>query len=151
MKIKSLNQLQLISKKIADNTSKSDFILLFGEIGSGKTTFARNFINYLQEKENSEKTEVLSPTFNLLYEYNFKDYKINHYDLYRLKNTKEINQLGIMFENRNCIKIVEWPELINQLIKDKIELHFFHTQNENERELQYKCFGKWNNFKLNEI
>ena len=54
MKIKSLNQLQLISKKIADNTSKSDFILLFGEIGSGKTTFARNFINYLQEKENSE-------------------------------------------------------------------------------------------------
>ena len=47
-----------------------------------------------------------------------------------------------MFENRNCIKIVEWPELINQLIKDKIELHFFHTQNENERELQYKCFGK---------
>ena len=42
-------------KKIADNTSKSDFILLFGEIGSGKTTFARNFINYLQEKENSEK------------------------------------------------------------------------------------------------
>ena len=56
-----------------------------------------------------------------------------------------------MFENRNCIKIVEWPELINQLIEDKSNFIFFHTQNENERELQYKYFGKWNNFKLNEI
>ena len=151
MKIKSLNQLQLISKKIADNTSKSDFILLFGEIGSGKTTFARNFINYLQEKENSEKTEVLSPTFNLLYEYNFKDYKINHYDLYRLKDTKEINQLGIMFENRNCIKIVEWPELIELKPKDRIDIKFKYSKKIDSREVKITGFGKWKDFKFNEI
>ena len=76
MKIKSLNQLFSVSKKIADNLSHSDFIFLYGEIGSGKTTFTRNLINYLQEKENVKKTEVLSPTFNLLYEYYFKNYKI---------------------------------------------------------------------------
>ena len=151
MKIKSLNQLFSVSKKIADNLSHSDFIFLYGEIGSGKTTFTRNFINYLQEKENVKKTEVLSPTFNLLYEYYFKNYKIMHYDLYRLKETKEIEELGILFESNKCIKIVEWPELISKMIDDKIELHFFHTQNENERELRYKCFGRWKKFKLDEI
>ena len=107
MKIKSLNQLFSVSKKIADNLSHSDFIFLYGEIGSGKTTFTRNLINYLQEKENVKKTEVLSPTFNLLYEYYFKNYKIMHYDLYRLKETKEIEELGILFESNKCIKIVE--------------------------------------------
>ena len=75
MKIKSLEQLLSVSQKIADNLSHTDFIFLYGEIGSGKTTFARNLINYLQEKENLKKTEVLSPTFNLLYEYYFKSYK----------------------------------------------------------------------------
>ena len=71
MKIKSLNQLQLISKK-SQTILQNQILFYSSEIGSGKTTFARNFINYLQEKENSEKTEVLSPTFNLLYEYNLK-------------------------------------------------------------------------------
>ena len=74
-----------------------------------------------------------------------------HYDLYRISETKEIDQLGILFENDNCVKIVEWPELISKKINDKIELYFFHKQNENERELRYKCFGRWKNFKLNEI
>ena len=65
MIIKSLDHLRLISHKIADKVSERDCILLIGEIGVGKTTFTRNFINYLQKREGVKETEVLSPTFNL--------------------------------------------------------------------------------------
>ena len=77
MIIKSLDHLQLVSKKIADKISKKDCIFLIGEIGVGKTTFARKLINYFQKREGAEQTQVLSPTFNLLYEYKIKKYGIN--------------------------------------------------------------------------
>ena len=100
MIIKSLEQLNFLSVEIAKKLSKSDSILLFGEIGVGKTTFTRNLINFFQEQDNVQITDVLSPTFNLLYEYEFKDFKIMHYDLYRLKNSKEIQQIGIFEETK---------------------------------------------------
>ena len=151
MKIKSLNQLFSVSKKIADNLSHSDFIFLYGEIGSGKTTFTRNLINYLQEKENVKKTEVLSPTFNLLYEYYFKNYKIMHYDLYRIKSSKELNQLGIFDEKLTSVKIIEWPQLINTNVTDRLEIHLSYASNENERKLILKGSGKWKTFNLDEL
>ena len=95
MIIKSLDHLRLISNKIADNVSTKDCIFLIGEIGVGKTTFTRNFINHLQKREGVKETEVLSPTFNLLYEYDIKNLKVMHYDLYRIKNAKELNNLGL--------------------------------------------------------
>ncbi|MDA9624752.1 tRNA (adenosine(37)-N6)-threonylcarbamoyltransferase complex ATPase subunit type 1 TsaE, partial [Candidatus Pelagibacter bacterium] len=84
MIIKSLDHLQIITKKIADKISEQDCIFLIGEIGVGKTTFTRNLINYFQKKEGVEQTQILSPTFNLLYEYDIKKIKIMHYDLYRI-------------------------------------------------------------------
>ena len=107
MIIKSLDLLKLISNKIADKTSKKDCIFLIGEIGVGKTTFTRNFINYLQKREGVKETEVLSPTFNLLYEYDIKNLKIMHYDLYRIGNKKDLDLLGIFKEDANTIKIIE--------------------------------------------
>ena len=106
MIIKSLDHLRLISNKIADNVSTKDCIFLIGEIGVGKTTFTRNFINYLQKRESVKETEVLSPTFNLLYEYDIKNLKVMHYDLYRIKNSKELDQLGIFKEDLSSIKII---------------------------------------------
>ena len=151
MIIKSLEQLNSISKKIADKVSNEDCIYLLGEIGSGKTTFSRYFINYLQKKEETEKTDVLSPTFNLLYEYEIKKIKIMHYDLYRLKNIDEIKQLGIFEEDIKSIKIIEWPELLKEKIKDKIEIKFKYTKNENERDITFSGNGKWKGFKLDAI
>ena len=117
MIIKSLDQLNSFSQKVADHLTKKDYIFLSGDIGVGKTTFTRYLINYLQKKEGSKATEVLSPTFNLLYEYDLKKYKIMHYDLYRLKNEKELNNLGILQENENAIKIIEWPSLVKAISK----------------------------------
>ena len=151
MIIRSLDHLQLISKKIADKISKKDCIFLIGEIGVGKTTFTRSLINYFQKKEGIELTEVLSPTFNLLYEYDIKKIKVMHYDLYRIKNTKELDQLGIFNENINSIKIIEWPQLIETNVTDRLELHLSYTRNENERKLISKGLGKWKTFNLDEL
>jgi tRNA threonylcarbamoyladenosine biosynthesis protein TsaE len=151
MIIKSLDHLQLISKKIADKISKKDCIFLIGEIGVGKTTFTRSLINYFQKREGVEQTQVLSPTFNLLYEYDIKKIKIMHYDLYRIKNVKELNQLGIFNENKDSIKIIEWPQLIETNISDILELHLSYSRNEEERDLILKGKGKWKEFNLNEL
>ena len=150
MIIKSLDHLQIISEKIADNISEKDCILLIGEIGTGKTTFTRSLINRLQKKKGLDQTEVLSPTFNILYEYDIKNLKVMHYDLYRIKNNKELDQLGIFNENKNSIKIIEWPQLIKTNVADRLELHLSYSRNQNERELTLKYSGKWKDFKLND-
>ena len=134
MIIKSLDHLRLISNKIADNVSKKDCIFLIGEIGVGKTTFTRNFINYLQKREGVEETEVLSPTFNLLYEYDIKNLKVMHYDLYRIQDKKELDQLGIFQQDQDTIKIIEWPELIKTNLGDRLELRLNYSNKDHERE-----------------
>jgi tRNA threonylcarbamoyl adenosine modification protein YjeE len=151
MIIKSLEHLQLISNKIANKISKKDCIFLIGEIGVGKTTFTRSLINYFQKKEGVQITEVLSPTFNLLYEYDIKKKKVMHYDLYRVKNKKELSQLGIFNENIDSIKIIEWPELIETNVGDLLELHLSYSNSINERNLVIRGKGKWKEFNLDEV
>tara|TARA_Y100000996_G_C22259029_1_gene535098 strand:+ start:31 stop:486 length:456 start_codon:yes stop_codon:yes gene_type:complete len=151
MIIKSIEHLRSISDKIADKVSEEDCIFLIGEIGVGKTTFTRYFINYLQQKKGVKQTEVLSPTFNLLYEYDIKNLKIMHYDLYRIKNKKELTQLSIFEEGMNSIKIIEWPELVETNLPNRLELHLKHSDNENERELSVVGFGKWKEINKNEL
>ena len=151
MIIKSLDHLKLISNKIADDVSEKDCIFLIGEIGVGKTTFVRNFINCLQKREGLRETEVLSPTFNLLYEYDIKKLKVMHYDLYRIKNSKELDQLGIFKEDLNSIKIIEWPELVETNLVNRLELHLKYSNKENERELSIVGHGKWKDINKNEL
>ena len=146
MIIKSLDQLNSLSEKVADQLKEKDCIFLTGEIGVGKTTFTRYLINYLQKKEGLKATEVLSPTFNLLYEYDLKKYKIMHYDLYRLKNEKDLNNLGIFQENENAVKIIEWPNLIKIRKSDKLEIHLDYAKHDNQRKLRLLGTGKWKNF-----
>ena len=147
----NLSQIDTISKKILSNLSSTDCIFLFGELGSGKTTFTRSLINGLQEKNKVNKTEVLSPTFNLLYEYEIKSLKVMHYDLYRLEDIKEVDQLGIFENSENVITIVEWPEKIKKNVENRLEITFYYETDEESRKLKFQGFGKWKNFKLNAI
>ena len=146
-----LSQIDTISKKIISNLSNNDCIFLFGELGSGKTTFTRSLINQLQEKNKVKKTEVLSPTFNLLYEYEIKSIKVMHYDLYRLDALKEVDQLGIFENSEKVITIVEWPEKIKKNVENRLEITFYYENDEENRKLKFQGFGKWKNFKLDEI
>ena len=121
----NLSQIDTVSKKILSNLSNTDNIFLFGELGSGKTTFARSLIHGLQEKNKLRKTEVLSPTFNLLHEYEIKSLKVMHYDLYRLKKNKEVEQLGIFEETKNLITIIEWAEKIKKKNRKQVRNFIF--------------------------
>ena len=147
----NLPQLNNISKKILLKLSKTDCIFLYGELGSGKTTFTRSLIHQLQEKNKIRKTEVLSPTFNLLHEYEIKTLKVMHYDLYRLKTNKEIEQLGIFEDSKNIISVIEWPEKMKKKIENRLEITFYHETDEESRKIKFEGFGKWKNFKLNAI
>ena len=150
MIVKSLDHLNKISEIILKKLDKKDCLFLIGEIGVGKTTLTRYLINNLQKQKGLSQTEVLSPTFNLLYEYEISDFKIMHYDLYRIKETKELKHLGIFSEELDAVKIVEWPDLIKTPLQDKLEVYLRYGEKENERAIEFKGQGKWENFK-NEI
>ena len=143
MIVKSLEHLNSLSQKVANKLVKNDCIFLIGEIGVGKTTFIRYLINYLQEKNGEQITEVLSPTFNLLYEYDLKRIKIMHYDLYRIRDEKELKNLGIFLDKQDTIKIIEWPQIINIPLSDKLEIHLDYVKNEKERKIKFIGSGKW--------
>ena len=143
MIVKSLEHLNSLSQKVADKLDKNDCIFLIGEIGVGKTTFTRYLINHLQEKNGEKITEVLSPTFNLLYEYDLKGIKIMHYDLYRIRDEKELKQLGIFLDKQDTIKIIEWPQLINIPLSEKLEIHLDYVKNEKEREIKFIGTDRW--------
>ena len=151
MIIKSLDHLELVSNKIADKISQKDCIFLTGEIGVGKTTFTRNFINYLQKKNEIKETEVLSPTFNLLYEYEIKNFKVMHYDLYRIKKNKELDELGIFKENFDSIKIIEWPELVETKVTNRLEIHLDYSNKDQERKIRLLGYGKWKDSNENKL
>ena len=121
-------------KKIKPGSS----IFLYGEIGVGKTTFIRYLINQFQKLNKSEITEVTSPTFNLLNEYQINDFKINHYDLFRLKSTEEIKSLDLFEDNKNIITLVEWPQIIKEKPKNLIELFFEYGKDHKTRSVQIK-------------
>ena len=151
MQLKSLEDTQNFSKNISKIISAGDIIFLYGEIGVGKTTFVRFFINYLESKNKIKNSDVLSPTFNIVYDYDVGNLKILHYDLYRLKNYKDISQLGMFETSNDSIKIIEWPELIESKPKDRVDIQFQYSKLIDSRKVKIVGFGKWKDYKFNEI
>ena len=148
MQLKSLKDTKNLSNKIAKIIGNDDIVFLYGEIGVGKTTFVRFLINNLEVKKGISKSNVLSPTFNIVYDYWIKDIKVLHYDLYRLKNEKDISQLGLFEDSNNSIKIIEWPELIEPKPKDRIDILFEYSELIDSRAASVCGFGKWRDYKI---
>jgi len=149
MQLKSIKDTQNFSKNISRIISAGDIIFLYGEIGVGKTTFVRFFINYLESKNGIKNSDVLSPTFNIVYNYDIGNIKILHYDLYRLKNYKDISQLGMFETSNDSIKIVEWPELIESKPKDRVDIQFQYSKLIDSRKIKIVGIGKWKDYKFN--
>ena len=93
-------------------------------MGVGKTTFVKYLVNEFQKQNKLKLTEVTSPTFNLLNEYDINNVRINHYDLYRIKSSKEIDNLGIFENIYDSITLIEWPQMIENKPKEIIEFKF---------------------------
>ena len=151
MKVKSLEDTKNLANNISKVINSGDVIFIYGEIGVGKTTLTRFIINYLESKNGIKESDVLSPTFNIVYDYDIGNIKVLHYDLYRLKNYQDISQLGMFETAKNYIKIVEWPELIESKPQDRIDIKFNYSKLMDSRKVKVVGFGKWKNYKFNEI
>ena len=136
--ISSEKKLEELANKILKKLKSNDLVFLYGEMGVGKTTFIKYLINGFQKKNKLKQTEVTSPTFNLLNEYQINQVKINHYDLFRLKSLEELKNLGLFTESIDTITLIEWPELIKKKPKNLIELIFKYEDDHKKRSILIK-------------
>ena len=132
-----------LTKELAKEFTKylkgGEFVFLYGEMGVGKTTFVKYFINEYQKINNLTQTEITSPTFSLLNEYQVKDIRIKHYDLFRINRKEDINNLDIFEKDNKLITLIEWPQLIaNKQDIKFITLTFNYLNQLNDRTVNIK-------------
>ena len=114
-----------------------DVICLFGDLGAGKTTFARGFLRALGVAD-----EIPSPTFNLLLTYDTAAGTIWHFDLYRLNEPNEIIELGFEDALADGISLIEWPNRLgNWLPERRIEIYLIETKADTRRQLRLRAVG----------
>ena len=131
-----------LAKKFSKILKKGDVVFFNGEIGVGKTTFIRHLINSIQKDNGLNLTEVTSPTFNLVNEYDVGSFIIQHYDLFRITNSEEIKNIGLFENYKEILTLIEWPEKIEKIIKDRIELFFEYRYDDEKRFLRIEGLKK---------
>ena len=131
-----------LAKKFSRILKKGDVVFLHGEIGVGKTTFIRHLINNFQKNNHLKLTEVTSPTFNIVNEYDVGNFIIQHYDLYRLTDSEETKNIGLLENYKELVTLIEWPEKIKKKTNNKIDLFFSYGENLNKRFLTIEGLNK---------
>ena len=127
-----------LANKVSKKLKPGNIIFLYGEMGVGKTTFIRYLINKLQKDNELDQTEITSPTFNLLNEYQINKIRIDHYNLFRLKSAQELKNLGLFEDSLNTITLIEWPQIIKEKPKNLIEFEFEYGKDHQTRSVQIK-------------
>ena len=136
--LSSEKKIEELADKFFKKLKPGNVVFLKGEMGVGKTTFIRYLINKFQKDNDLKITEVTSPTFNLLNQYEINQIKIDHYDLFRLKSIEEIKNLDLFGDNINTVTLVEWPQIIEEKPKNLIELNFEYGNDHQTRSVQIK-------------
>ena len=134
--ISSEETTKVLAESFKNFLQGGEIIFLYGEMGVGKTTFIKYLINEFQKSSDFPITEVSSPTFNLLNEYQAGPNKIKHYDLFRIKNKRDTNDLNIFEKDNNLITFVEWPELVKDIQEKVIVLKFNYENELNNRSVE---------------
>jgi len=132
-----------IAKKVSKLIKVGDVLFFYGDIGVGKTTFIKYLINNLQKINRSKLTEVTSPTFSIVNEYKLGNTKILHYDLYRIKDKKELKNIGLLENYKDALLLIEWPELISKKPKNLIKFFFSYEMNFKKRSIVIKNINKY--------
>lgn len=126
-----------LAKRLAIQLKSGDVITLSGDLGAGKTTFARALVHALGVTE-----DVPSPTFTLLQLYDTKDFPLYHFDLYRLKDPEEIEEIGLEEALAEGVSLIEWPEKAAAYMpRDRLALAF--GQDEASRHVVIRGYGVW--------
>jgi N-acetylmuramate 1-kinase len=115
-------------------------IALKGDLGSGKSTFARAFIKALAL--NAEEFDVPSPSFSLIQTYDMTRVPVAHIDLYRLANSQDVENLSLDELLPNHLLLIEWPERLNSAISSNI-LNLQFSGNGNTRQISISVNGAW--------
>lgn len=127
------------ASKFASKLNKKDIVILSGELGSGKTKFVQGVLKHF-----GLENEISSPTFTIVNEYNAKQVNIYHFDVYRLADTDEFYAMGgeEYFENGICL--IEWGEIIEDILpSDYIKIKFKkNEENEEYREIEIETLGE---------
>ena len=138
IELSSQYKTQEFARKFLKEIKIGDVIFLYGEMGVGKTTFVKYLINELQKRNKLKVTDVTSPTFNLLNEYQINKIKVNHYDLFRLKSSDELKNLDLFEDRSSTITVIEWPQIIKKKPGKLIELIFKYENNYTKRSVLIK-------------
>lgn len=137
----STNELETKSfaKDLASKLQLGDIIVLSGELGSGKTKFTEGILSYFNLSD-----EISSPTFTIVNEYNTSSFPIFHFDVYRLEDTDEFLAIGGEEYFEKGISIIEWGEIIEDILPNEyIKISFEKDEkNENIRILNIETHGK---------
>lgn len=126
------NNTRLLAENLANEAMPGDCFALFGDLGCGKTTFVKYFIQHLTSK----KENIQSPTFNIVKIYDSEICEILHADLYRLENLEDVINVGIIDELNDKISLIEWPELIEKYLPEGSKKLYFKFSGEN-REVEF--------------
>jgi tRNA threonylcarbamoyladenosine biosynthesis protein TsaE len=129
----SLEKTKSFALSLANKAKENSVILLKGDLGAGKTTFAQFFIYAICKN----KDAVTSPTFNLVHQYKSANFELWHFDLFRLKNAEEAYELGLEDALKYGIVLIEWPEIIENILKvrNKITINFHNSFNSRTAEV----------------
>ncbi len=130
-----------LARLVAAATGPGDVLALSGDLGSGKTVFARAFIN----ARSTEPEEVPSPTFTLVQEYQFPpDIAVYHFDLFRIEHAEETIELGMDEAFQDGISLIEWPERIaGRLPDDRLEIIMTQGNEAGARQADLLGMGSW--------
>ena len=132
--------MQELAARLALHLTVGDVVTLQGELGTGKTTFARGLIGALGGGD-----DVPSPTFTLAQVFDLADPPVWHFDFYRLNQPDEAFEIGIEEAFATAISIIEWPERAEALLPaDRLHLHFRYGDAPEQRRVTIAALGTWN-------
>ena len=133
------NETKKIASLLASKLQQGDIVVLSGDLGSGKTKFTEGFLSYW-----GLENEISSPTFTIVNEYNKDNTNIYHFDVYRLNDLDEFYAIGGTEYFLNGICIIEWGELIEDILpQNYIKINFSKDENnDNIRYLNFNAYGE---------
>lgn len=134
--------MEALARTLASMAKPRDVILLYGDLGMGKTVFSRAFVQSLT----SPDEDVPSPTFTLVQLYDTDKGTIWHFDLYRLKQPDEVYELGFEEALSDGISLIEWPERAERLYpRNRLEIRITAGDASDERRIALIPHGDgWN-------
>lgn len=129
-----------LGRAIAERLAPGEAVLLYGPLGAGKSTLARALIRALT----GEHEEVPSPTFTLVQIYQSHPFPVAHFDLYRLKSTAELVEIGLDEALEEGAAVIEWPERLGDVLPtDRLAIHLAPADSAGARMARIEGFGRW--------